>query len=38
MMKRTIAALLFALALTTALPVASADVDLPSCYPCEDTK
>jgi hypothetical protein len=37
MIKRTIAAFLFALALTTAIPVASADVDLPSCYPC-DTK
>jgi hypothetical protein len=38
MIKRTVAAILFALALTAAVPVASADVDLPSCYPCDDTK
>ena len=37
MIKRTVAAILFALALTAAAPVASADVDMPACYPC-DTK
>lgn len=37
MIKKAVFALLFALALTSVTPVASADVDLPSCYPC-DTK
>jgi hypothetical protein len=38
MMKRTVAAILFALALIAAAPVANADIDIPACYPCEDTK
>ena len=37
MIKKAVFALLFALALTSVTPLASADVDLPSCYPC-DTK
>jgi hypothetical protein len=37
MIKRTVAAILFALVLTAAVPVASADIDIPECYPC-DTK
>ena len=37
MIKKAVFALLFALALTSVAPVASADIDLPSCYPC-DTK
>jgi hypothetical protein len=36
-MKKAVFALLFALALTTVAPHASADVDIPECYPC-DTK
>ena len=38
MIKRTFAAILLALALTAAAPVASADIDMPVCYPCDDTK
>jgi hypothetical protein len=37
MLKKTLTALLLALALTASAPVASADVDFPECYPC-DTK
>jgi hypothetical protein len=38
MIKKTFAAVLLALALTAAAPVASADIDMPVCYPCDDTK
>jgi len=37
-MRKAVFALLFALALTAAAPVASADIDMPVCYPCEDPK
>ena len=33
-MKKVIAAVLFALALTASAPVASAEIDMPVCYPC----
>jgi hypothetical protein len=36
MMKRVVAAVLFCPALTAAAPVASADIDMPVCYPCAD--
>ena len=36
MMKKTVLALLFTLALAATAPVANADVDLPVCYPCDD--
>jgi hypothetical protein len=38
MIKKTFAAVLLAMALTAAAPVASADIDMPVCYPCDDTK
>ena len=34
-MKKLIAAVLFALALTAAAPVANAEIDMPVCYPCD---
>ena len=36
MINKIVAALLLALALTASAPVATADVDLPVCYPCDD--
>ena len=36
MIQKTIAALMIVLALTASAPVATADVDLPVCYPCDD--
>ena len=36
MIQKTIAAVLLVLALTASAPVATADVDLPVCYPCDD--
>ena len=35
MLKKTIAIVLFTLALVASSPVASADVDMPECYPCD---
>jgi hypothetical protein len=37
MTKKILATFLFALAMTVTAPVASADADMPGCYPC-DTK
>jgi hypothetical protein len=37
-MKKLIAAVLFALVLTASTPVASAEIDMPVCYPCVDQK
>ena len=34
MLKKTIALFVLALALVSTAPVASADVDIPECYPC----
>jgi hypothetical protein len=38
MMKKCLGALLLALAFTAATPIASAEIDMPVCYPCDDTK
>lgn len=35
MLKKSIAILLFALAMVATAPVASADIDMPECFPCE---
>jgi hypothetical protein len=37
-MKKIIAAVLFALTLTAYAPIASAEIDMPVCYPCVDQK
>lgn len=38
MIKKAVFALLFALTLTAVAPPASAEIDMPVCYPCDDTK
>ena len=38
MMKKAAFALLLALALTASAPIASAEIDMPVCYPCVDQK
>jgi hypothetical protein len=35
MTKKLIAAILLAFAMTASAPIASADVDMPVCYPCD---
>ena len=37
-MKKLVLAVLVALSLTAATPVATADVDIPLCYPCDEAR
>ena len=37
-MKKFVTAVLFALILTASAPIASAEIDMPVCYPCVDQK
>jgi hypothetical protein len=37
MIKKAVFALMLALALTSTVPVATANVDIPPCYPCDGT-